>query len=125
MDEKEYALANARGQARANEPRAVGARYLPVSGTLVVTLSTGMELHVPVARIEGLAEASEEDLREIDVSPAGTGLHFPRVDADVYVPGLLAGITGSALDGATAGSACARRLAVGDRRVKHSLTRRL
>lgn len=96
MDEKEYALANARGQARAHEPRAVGARYLPVSGTLVITLSTGMELHVPVARIEGLAEAAAEDLREIDVSPAGTGLHFPRVDADVYVPGLLAGITGSA-----------------------------
>ncbi|MCF4129386.1 DUF2442 domain-containing protein [Methylobacterium sp. SyP6R] len=96
MDEEDYALATARGQARANEPRAVGARYLSVPDTLVVTLSTGMELHVPVARIEGLAQAAAEDLHEIEVSPAGTGLHFPRLDADVYVPGLLAGITGSA-----------------------------
>lgn len=95
MDEAEYASANARGQAHANEPRAVGARYLPAPGMLVVTLSTGMELHVPVARIEGLAGATADDLREIEVSPAGTGLHFPRIDADVYVPGLLAGITGS------------------------------
>lgn len=96
MDESEYTSANARGQARAEEPCAVEARYLPARGMLVVTLSTGMELHVPIARIEGLARAAADDLREIEVSPAGTGLHFPRVDADVYVPGLLAGITGSA-----------------------------
>ena len=28
-------------------------------------------------------------------SPAGLGLHWPRFDADVYVPGLMAGALGS------------------------------
>ncbi|MGX7704268.1 DUF2442 domain-containing protein [Methylobacterium sp. Gmos1] len=114
MDEVEYALANARGQARAHEPRAVGARYLSAPGTLVVTLSSGMELHVPVARIEGLAGATADDLRDIAVSPAGTGLHFPRLDADVYVPALLAGITGSARWMASLPEIRARRLAAAE-----------
>lgn len=97
MDEAAFAEATLRGdRAREAGPHAVAARYLPGRRRLVVTLSTGAELSVATAGIEGLAEASPEDLREITVSPAGTGLHFPRLDADVHVPGLIAGVLGSA-----------------------------
>jgi hypothetical protein len=34
-------------------------------------------------------------LGKIEISPAGWGLHFPRIDADVYVPALFEGIYGS------------------------------
>ncbi len=31
----------------------------------------------------------------IEISPAGLGLHFPKLDADVYVPALFEGVYGS------------------------------
>ena len=53
---------------------------------------------------------SPADLAEIKVSPAGLGLHWPKLDADVYVPALLQGVFGSkrwmaAQLGATGGQA--------------------
>ena len=42
-----------------------------------------------------LEKATPADLSEIEISPEGFGLHFPRLDADLYVPGLLAGQLGS------------------------------
>lgn len=91
---REFAEAEARGR-DADEPRAVGARYLPGRRVLVVMLGGGVELHVPVASVEGLAEAAPNDLRTIEIAPTGTGLHFPRLDADVHVPSLVAAVTGS------------------------------
>jgi len=49
----------------------------------------------PTRLAEGLADASPGDLAEIEVSPAGLGLHWPKLDADVYVPALLQGVFGS------------------------------
>lgn len=95
MDEDAFREATTRGERRAG-PRAVSARYLPARGRLVVALSTGAELSVPIAGIEGLSGASADDLRAVEVTPAGLGLHFPRLDADVYVPALIEGVTGSA-----------------------------
>ena len=62
---------------------------------MVVQLSTGIELTFPAALAEGLASASPGDLAEIEVSPSGLGLHWPRLDADLYVPALPRGILGS------------------------------
>ena len=44
---------------------------------------------------EGLAGASPDDLAQIEISPTGLGLHWPRLDADLYVPALLQGVFGS------------------------------
>ncbi len=50
------------------------------------------------------------DLAEIEISPSGFGIHFPRLDADLYLPALLQGVFGSkawmaAQLGATGGKA--------------------
>jgi hypothetical protein len=42
-----------------------------------------------------LEDANAAQLSEIEISPSGFGIHFPAVDADLYVPGLLEGILGS------------------------------
>lgn len=94
MDEAEFQRATERAN-QASGPHAVSARYLRLRDRLVVELSTGVELSIPTSMIEGLAGASADDLRDIEVTPAGTGLHFPRLDADVYVPALIDGVTGS------------------------------
>jgi hypothetical protein len=74
---------------------AVSARYDRRRSRVVVTLNTGIELAFPTRLAEGLADASPENLAEIEISPAGLGLHWPRLDADLYVPALLQGVFGS------------------------------
>ncbi|GJD96316.1 DUF2442 domain-containing protein [Methylobacterium iners] len=96
MDEDAFDAATARARrVSADEPHAVSARYLEREAVLLVVLSSGTELRLPVADLEGLADASAKDLAEIEVSPAGRGLHFPRLDADLYVPALIANVLGS------------------------------
>ncbi len=74
---------------------AVAARYDQRARRIIVSLHTGLELMIPPDLVEGLQDAEPEDLVEIEISPSGLGLHWPALDADVYVPGLLAGQFGS------------------------------
>jgi hypothetical protein len=74
---------------------AVSARYDRRRSRVVVILNTGVELTFPTRLAEGLADASPENLADIEISPAGLGLHWPGLDADLYVPALLQGIFGS------------------------------
>jgi hypothetical protein len=74
---------------------AVSARYDRRRSRLVVELSTGVELTFPTRLAEGLTGASPDSLADIEISPAGLGLHWPGLDADLYVPALLQGVFGS------------------------------
>tara|TARA_R110002020_G_scaffold98736_17_gene234854 strand:- start:2318 stop:2734 length:417 start_codon:yes stop_codon:yes gene_type:complete len=74
---------------------AVSTRYDRAADRIVIELSTGVQIAFPPRLAEGLAGASPDDLSEIDISPAGLGLHWPRLDADLYVPALLQGLFGS------------------------------
>ncbi|TDQ41784.1 DUF2442 domain-containing protein [Tepidicella xavieri] len=88
--------AAARGLA-ADRPdlRAVAARYDARRKRVVVELANGTWFAFPPALAQGLAGASAADLAVIEISPMGTGLHWPRLDADLTVEGLLAGAFGS------------------------------
>jgi hypothetical protein len=44
---------------------------------------------------QGLESATPSQLTKIEISPSGLGLHFPAVDADIYLPALLEGFLGS------------------------------
>ena len=91
-----FRQANRRGRlVRDAGPTAVAARYDPAAGRVEVELSNGLTIAFPPALAQGLEHARPVDLETIEISPAGLGLHFPALDADLYVPALLAGITGS------------------------------
>ena len=92
----EFERAAARGtRRRSHEPYAVEARYDRRQQRIVVQLNTGLLVVFAPAMVEGLEAARPRDLQEIEISPSGFGLHFPKVDADVYLPGLLSGEVGS------------------------------
>ena len=95
VTKRELEQAEARMQALREAGHAVAARYDRRSSRVVVSLNTGVEVAFPVRLAEGLAGASADELAEIEISPAGLGLHWPRLDADVYVPALLQGVFGS------------------------------
>jgi hypothetical protein len=95
IPERDFLQAEANAQATRAGGHAVSARYDARQGRVVVGLNTGIHIAVPVALVEGLAGAARADLAEIEISPAGTGLHWPRLDADLYLPALLQGVFGS------------------------------
>jgi len=89
-------LANKRGeQLRREFPHAVSARYDRASGRVVVELSSKLALSFSPRDAQGLENAKPAELEEIELTPSGLGMHFPKLDADLYIPGLLEGFMGS------------------------------
>jgi hypothetical protein len=76
-------------------PRARSVRYERRGRRIVLGLSNGLELGIPVSLAEGLSHASADDLAKVEISPTGLGLHWPRLDADLYVPALIEGVFGT------------------------------
>lgn len=93
--EIDAALARGR-EVRSAEPRARSARYDGVSGRVVMELTNGCIFAFPARLAEGLEEASDEQLAAVEILGAGSGLHWDEIDVDLSVPGLLAGLLGTA-----------------------------
>ena len=74
----------------AENPVALSATFLPEDGRLSIELSNGASFAIPARLIQGLENASNEELGEIEITASGTGLYFPAVDADILVLPLLA-----------------------------------
>ena len=95
VTDADFTLAQAAGGALQRKSRVTKARYDQESSRLIVTLYNDIELAVPGRLIEGLAGADPAALSEIEISPSGLGLHWPALDADVYVPALFDGVFGT------------------------------
>ena len=80
---------------RAKSPTATAARYDRRIGRVVIDLSTGLSVAFRPHDAEGLEHAKPDQLAVIEISPSGLGLHFPALDADLYLPALLDGFLGS------------------------------
>jgi hypothetical protein len=94
--DENFELANQRAKGiQASLPRAVSARFDRKSGQIVIGLSSNLILSFSPRDAQGLENAKPAQLEEIEVSPSGFGIHFPKLDADLYVPGLLEGFLGS------------------------------
>jgi hypothetical protein len=61
----------------------------------VVHLSSKLILSFSPHDVQGLQNARPSQLDAIEISPSGFGIHFPKLDADIYIPGLLEGFLGS------------------------------
>ena len=92
----EFAAATTRAVARrATELGATAAHYDRRRGRIVVSLNNGLELSFPPDIAQGLENAKAQDLADIEISPSGFGIHFPRLDAHLHLPALLRGVFGS------------------------------
>jgi hypothetical protein len=80
---------------QASLPRAVSAHYDRRSGRIIINLSSKLTLSFSPDDAQGLENAKPSQLDEIEITPSGFGIHFPKLDADLYVPGLLEGLLGS------------------------------
>ena len=96
INKDEIEAANARASAQqANTPIAIAAHYDARAGRIVIDLSTGLSIMFNPHDAQGLEKAKPEHLTKIEISPSGFGIHFPALDADLYLPSLLEGFMGS------------------------------
>jgi hypothetical protein len=62
---------------------------------LVLKLSDGRRYVIPREELQGLQSATEEQIGRVEILGGGAGLHWPDLDADLYVPALLQGVYGN------------------------------
>ncbi len=75
--------------------RAISAKYDARKKLVQVALQNGASFSFPPHLAQGLQNASSAQLAKIEVTPMGTGLSWPLLDADLTVEGLLNGVFGS------------------------------
>jgi hypothetical protein len=65
------------------------------AGRIVIDLANGCAPAFPADRVQELRGASRDDLAKVEVDGFGLNLHWPKLDVDLYVPALVAGIFGT------------------------------
>ena len=71
------------------------ARYDARARRLVVELASGVSLAIPVRLIQRLASARPDVRADVKVAGRGVALHWPRLDLDLGVRNLVAGVFGT------------------------------
>jgi hypothetical protein len=96
LTDAEFEAAARRGdELSRREPRAAAACYDADSGRVVVELTNGCTFAFPARALQGLADATDEALAQVEVLGSGYGLHWEALDADFSVPSLLMGLFGT------------------------------
>ena len=95
MDKEiDRALARGRRLTR-DDPRAASARYDRRTRRMVVELTNGCSFVFPPRVLQGMARANDAALADVEILGQGHALHWPQLDADFTVPGLLMGVFGT------------------------------
>jgi hypothetical protein len=96
MTDAQFEAAEARGREMLDrEPRASAARYDRTTGRVVIELVNGCSYAFPAQLVQDLQGAAEDDLADVLVDSLGFNLHWPALDADLYVPALVSGVFGT------------------------------
>jgi hypothetical protein len=82
------AIARAR-QFEANDPRVIRVQYEAKEDLVSLYFDDGFKVSIPRKQLQGLERANQSRLSKIEIVGNGTGLHWPFLDVDHYVLGLL------------------------------------
>jgi hypothetical protein len=91
----EIEAALSRARAHDDDPVATTVEHIQSLRLLIVSLSNQRRLALPVEDIQGLGDATHEQLQNYELLGRGTGIHFPELDLDLYVPALIEGVYGN------------------------------
>ena len=91
-----FEMANRRAKnLQATIPKAVSVHYDRKREQIVIDLSSKLTVSFSPHDAQGLADAEPSQLEAVEITPSGFGIHFPKLDADLYLPSLLEGFLGS------------------------------
>ena len=95
MTDTVFDAANRRGEdMKATFPAAVAVRYDRRISRVVISLASGLQIAFAPRDAQGLENAHPADLVDAEISPSGLGVHFPKLDADLYILPCLKGFWG-------------------------------
>jgi uncharacterized protein DUF2442 len=77
------------------DPVAQTVEHIPDLNLLIVGLSNGRRLALPIEDVQGLSQATHQQLQNFELLGRGTGISFPEIDVDLYVPALIEGVYGN------------------------------
>jgi uncharacterized protein DUF2442 len=79
------------------EPRVTGVEYRPGAGLdlLILKMNDGRRHMIPREDLQGLQSATKEQIAQVEILGNGTGLHWPSLNLDLYVPSLLRRVYGN------------------------------
>lgn len=96
LTDEEIEAANERGRiVFETEPHARAVRYDIKSKMIIVDLYNDCTFAFPPRQLQGLENATDAQLAEVETSGMGYGLHWEALDADFTVGGLMQGRFGS------------------------------
>jgi hypothetical protein len=80
-----------------SEPRVTEVEYRPGPGLdlLILKFSDGHRHMIPREELQGLQSATKEQIARVEILGNGTGLHWPALNLDHYVPSLLRRVYGT------------------------------
>jgi hypothetical protein len=77
------------------DPRARTVQHIPALDLLIVGLTNGRRLVLPIEDVQGLGNATHQQIQHYELLGRGTGISFPDLDLDLYVPALIEGVYGN------------------------------
>ncbi|MGV3490766.1 MAG: DUF2442 domain-containing protein [Devosia sp.] len=96
ISDAEIEQARQRGEAlHWSEPRALSAEYDPITGRVRVELVNGSTFWFPTSIVQGLENASPDQLGDITLIGDGYAIHWEQIDEGIPVPALMAGRFGN------------------------------
>ncbi len=96
VTQQEHDEATRRGEELVrDEPGAVSVRFDPATRRVTIDLNRGYSVSFSPERAQVLANASAEDLAECEITSAGLGIYFPKLDHDMWVPAIVKGRFGN------------------------------
>jgi hypothetical protein len=78
-----------------SDPRALAVEHIPALKLLIVGLSNQRRLVLPIEDMQGLGNATHKQIQNYELLGHGTGISFPDLDVDLYVPALIEGVYGN------------------------------
>jgi hypothetical protein len=78
-----------------NEPLAETVEHILALNLLIVGLSNHRRLVLPIEDLQGLGKATHQQIQNYELLGRGTGISFPDLDVDLYVPALIEGVYGT------------------------------
>jgi hypothetical protein len=76
-------------------PKAVAAEYRAKEDVVAVKLASGVELVIPRELLQGLENATPDQVAQVEIWGPGSSLHWEPLDVDHYVPSLIEGVFGN------------------------------
>jgi hypothetical protein len=76
-------------------PRAARAFYAARENKVVIVLKNHAELHIPIGQIQGLSQATPQQLDKMQLTTSGNAVHWEELDVQMSIEGLAAGVFGT------------------------------